>query len=97
MQSVRRNVTSLAGHVLKSAPSEEVVVLAWPLACGSAVAARTKALEFAEGMLRVSVPDAGWKAQLEAFSNQYCHKLSELCQVRVERISYEVGTATPSR
>ena len=91
MQSLRRNLGSLAALVLKDAPREEAVPLAWPLACGSAVAARTQAQEFANGMLRVRVPDLGWKAQLESFSPQYCQKLSELCQVKVERIFYEVG------
>ena len=91
MQSLRRNLGSLAAHVLKDAPREEAVALAWPLACGSAVAARTQAQEFADGTLRVRVPDPGWQTQLEAFSAQYCQKLSELCQVQVERISYEVG------
>ena len=44
---------------LRKAHADQVPLLAWPLACGSAVAARTHAFEFADGVLRVEVPDAG--------------------------------------
>ncbi len=43
-------------------PRGPVRVLAWPIACGQAVAARTSALDFDDGILRVEVPDAGWRS-----------------------------------
>src|SRR5579864_7632179 len=46
---------------LRRAPAGQAPILAWPLACGSAVAARTSALSFDNGILRVEVPDAGWR------------------------------------
>ena len=42
----------------------EAPLMAWPLVCGSAVAERTRALSFADGVLRVEVADAGWKSEL---------------------------------
>jgi len=90
MQSARRDLKSLAARVFKDSPAEEAVLLAWPLACGSAVAERTRAVDFQDGVLRVEVPDRGWQSQLEAFSLQYRHKISELLDVTVSRISYEV-------
>ncbi|HWC17287.1 MAG TPA: DciA family protein [Terriglobales bacterium] len=98
MQSARRDLQSLASRIFKEAPNEEAVLLAWPLACGSAVAERTRAINFQDGVLRVQVPDRGWQSQLEAFSAHYCHKISELLGVKVDRISYEVPyRARPAR
>ncbi len=91
MQSPRHDLQSLAARVLKDAPAEEAVVLAWPLACGSAVAERTLAVVFQNGTLRVRVPDPGWQSQLEDFSPQYKAKISQLTGINVERIRYELG------
>lgn len=91
MQSARQDVYSLARRILKDATPEDAVALAWPLACGSAVAQRTQAVAFSDGTLLVRVPDSGWKSQLEAFSPQYSHRLSELSGQTVKRISYEIS------
>ena len=91
MQSTRRDLKNLTAHILKGTEPSEAVVVAWPLACGSAVAARTEAVDFVNGTLRVRVPDSGWKAQLEDFSQTYLQKLSELSGSRINRIFYEVA------
>ena len=91
MQSTRNDVNSLAARVFKNAPAEEAVVLAWPLACGSAVAERTEAFSYQNGILRIRVPDRGWQSQLEDFSPQYKAKILSLTGVSVERIRYDLG------
>ncbi len=91
MQSTRNDVNSLAARVFKGAPAEEAVVLAWPLACGSAVAERTEAFSYQNGILRIRVPDRGWQSQLEDFSPQYKAKILSLTGVTVERIRYDFG------
>jgi len=97
MQSARDNLQSLAAQVLKNTAPEEAVVLAWPLVCGSAVAERAAAVAFENGTLFVRVPDKGWQSQLEAFTPQYLHRLSNLSGVAVKRISYEVSSASRSQ
>ena len=89
MQSARQDLNSLAARVLKNTPPEEAVVLAWPLACGSAVADRTHAFSYENGILRVRVPDRGWQAQLDDFSPQYKAKILQLTGVNIERIRYD--------
>lgn len=91
MQSTRNDVNSLAARVFKGAPAEEAVVLAWPLACGSAVAERTEAFSYQNGILQIRVPDRGWQSQLEDFSPQYKAKILSLTGVTVERIRYDFG------
>ena len=90
MQSARQDLQTLAARMLKDAPPEEAMVLAWPLACGSSVAERTQALSFQDGTLHIRVPDRGWQSQLEDFSPHYKARLSQLTGIHVERIRYEV-------
>lgn len=72
---------------LRKAPAGEGPLLAWPVACGSAVAARTRALEFVGGVLRVEVPDAGWRRELQSLAPRYLAALNRYlgdCVMRIE-------------
>ncbi len=71
---------------LRQAP--DAPLLAWPLACGSAVAERTRALEFTKGVLRVEVPDAGWRAELQRLAPQYLAVINRYATQAVERIHF---------
>jgi len=93
MRSTRYDLDSLASAVLKGAPSDQAVVLAWPLACGSAVAQKTEALGFADAILRIRVPDRGWQMQLQSFSARYVERLTKLAGTAVKRIEYEIARA----
>lgn len=90
MQRARESVKSVAGAVLEGTQANEAAVLAWPLVCGLAVAARTRALEFdaVAGELRVEVPDAAWRAQLSDLGAQYAAAMNDLINQRVERIRF---------
>jgi hypothetical protein len=77
------------GALRRSQPGEGPV-LAWPLACGSAVAARTRALQFADGILRVEVPDAGWRKELQGFAPQYLAVLNRYVAETVRRIEFVI-------
>src|SRR5437660_1525063 len=94
MQSARQNLESLAAQVLRNTDPAEGVVLIWPLVCGSAVAERARAVAFENETLRVAVPDKGWQSQLESFTPQYLHRLSNLAGVVVKRVSYEIAPAS---
>jgi len=66
-------------------------VLAWPLACGSAVAERTQAVGFQAGVLRVEVPDAGWRNELIHLAPRYVSALNRYSASRVERIEFVIA------
>jgi hypothetical protein len=57
MQPVAVGLQSIVIRSLRQAVPEEAPILAWPLVCGNSVSKRTRALDFAEGVLRVEVPD----------------------------------------
>ena len=73
-------------------------MLAWPLVCGAGVAAHTEAVSQADNRLRVIVPDATWKSQLQDFVPQYIHAMQQMTGIRLERINFEVaGSKRPQR
>lgn len=75
---------------LRRSPKAEAPLLAWPVACGSRVAERTRALEFAEGILRVEVPDQGWRTQMIALAPHYVAAMNRYTVQPVRRIEFVV-------
>jgi Dna[CI] antecedent, DciA len=75
---------------LHRAPAYEAPLLAWPLACGSAVAERTRAMEFSRGILRVEVPDAGWRAELQHLAPRYVAIINRYKVGTVSRIDFVI-------
>lgn len=76
----------------------EAPLMAWPVVCGSAVAERTRALAFVDGVLRVGVPDAGWKAELQGLAPRYLSAINKYTVQVVRRIEFVVVRSenTPS-
>jgi hypothetical protein len=75
---------------LRRVPQGEALPLAWPLVCGSVVAERTRALEFANAVLRVEVPDAGWKREMQSLAQRYLAVLNRYTGQKVERIEFVI-------
>jgi hypothetical protein len=83
---------NIMGALLRRQPPEDASVMAWPVVCGREVAARTRALVFAEGRLTVEVPDPAWRAQLAAFIPRYLSGLTELIGPVVREIRFVKGS-----
>jgi hypothetical protein len=77
---------------LHRAPRSESAVLAWPVACGSAVAERTRALSFSDGVLRVEVADAGWRRELIHLAPRYLALINKYSATLVKWIEFVVKT-----
>lgn len=91
MQPAGEVLKKVVERSLRKAPADQVPLLAWPLACGSAVAARTRALDFTDGILRVEVPDAGWRKELQALAPRYLVTLNQYCTETVTRVEFAVA------
>jgi predicted nucleic acid-binding Zn ribbon protein len=78
----------------KRMPSAEAALSAWPLVCGSAVAERTRAESFADGILRVTVADPAWKRELQMLAPRYVATLNKYVGQRVERIEFLIPAAS---
>ncbi len=75
---------------LRRVPPGQAPLLAWPLVCGSVVAERTRALEFANAVLRVEVPDAGWKREMQSLAPRYLATLNRYAGQKVARIEFMI-------
>jgi predicted nucleic acid-binding Zn ribbon protein len=92
MQSAGSALSEVLAELLRVAPTEEAIRLAWPVVCGSKVAARTLPVEFAGGVLRVQVPDRAWCAQLSDLEQRYRQEFARLLgSDTVRQIEFSVG------
>jgi predicted nucleic acid-binding Zn ribbon protein len=81
---------TIVARALHRAPAEESPLLAWPVACGSSVAERTRALAFSDGVLQVEVPDLGWRRELMALAPRYLAAINRYSAAAVARIEFVV-------
>ena len=84
---VNARLQKIAADLLQSAPANEAPLLAWPMACGSSVAGRTKALSFEDGVLTIGAADKAWCTQLHSFSDSYLQTLNRICPTKVSSLA----------
>jgi predicted nucleic acid-binding Zn ribbon protein len=91
MQQARVTLQKIFADKICHQAGGEAPLLAWPIACGAAVAEKTRALSFTDGVLVVAVPDAAWRKQLQSMSEQYVTRVAQLAGRVVKGISFVVG------
>lgn len=90
-EPIGAGLEKIVSSSLHRAPAGEGPLLAWPLACGSMVAARTRAMDFSKGVLRVEVPDKGWRAELQSLAPQYLAVINRYVAEDVNRVEFVVA------
>ena len=90
MEQAVSRLESVISRALQQVPAAESVLLSWPVACGSTVAERTRAVAFANGVLQVEVSDAGWRRELSALAPRYLAVVNRYARAKVERIEFFV-------
>lgn len=91
MEHAGAGLEKVVAGALRSVPADEAPVLAWPLACGHKVAERTRALSCTNGVLRVEVPDIGWRNELQALAPRYLAAVNRYVSQSVKRIEFVVA------
>ena len=91
MQPAGTELEKIVARSLRQAPPAQAPLMAWPVVCGSAVAERTQALSFDNGVLRVAVPDAGWKSELQVLAPRYLASINRYTVEMVCRIEFVVS------
>ena len=97
MQQAGAGLDKLVAGSLHRARANDAPILAWPVACGHAVAQRTRALDFVDGILRVEVPDAGWRSELKGLAPRYLAAINRYVSKNVSRIEFVVLNKDASR
>ena len=81
MERATSGLKKIVLDAIRQARPEQAPLLAWPVIVGRAIAGQTKALEFANGVLRVEVPDKNWRSELSAFAGQYIAAYRQIAKV----------------
>jgi predicted nucleic acid-binding Zn ribbon protein len=76
---------------LRQAPPKEAPLMAWPVVCGSAVAERTRAVAFLDGVLTVEVTNSCWKLELQMLTPQYLAAINRYTTEAVRKIEFVVS------
>ena len=90
MQSAGSDLEKIVARSLRQLPPAQAPLMAWPVVCGSSVAERTRALSFADGVLRVVVADPGWKSELQSLAPRYLASINRYTVEAVRRIDFVV-------
>jgi hypothetical protein len=88
MRHASSTLKKIFADTLRREGGDSAPLLAWPLACGSATAAKTNALSYAEGLLTVEVSDPGWRQQLPSLVPRYLVALNQISTQRVDSIKF---------
>jgi Dna[CI] antecedent, DciA len=91
MQQAGGGLEKIVAQSLRQSPAPEGPLLAWPVVCGSAVAERTRALKFADGVLHVEVADAGWRRELQVLAPRYVATINRYTVETVRHIDFVVA------
>jgi hypothetical protein len=96
VQSARDGLQKIIADAIRRSPAAEAPLHGWPLACGATVAARTRALVYSDGVLRVEVPDAQWRSELLALAPRYLATLNQFAKVkRIEFVTAQESGGRP--
>src|SRR5205823_10676099 len=97
MEHAAAGLQKIVSDALRRTPPGQAPLLAWPLACGTAVAERTRVLDYSQGVLRVEVPDSGWRSELQTLAPQYVAVINRYVAETVRRIDFVTSSATKIR
>ena len=95
MEHAGAGLEKIVAQSLRQSPAGQAPLMAWPLVCGSAVAERSQALSFDDGVLRVEVADARWKSELQSLAPRYLAAINRYTTEAVRRIEF-IFIVTPS-
>ena len=95
MEPAGSDLEKIVARSLRQAPPLEAPLMAWPVVCGSAVAERTRAVSFLDGVLRVAVPEVRWKLELQSLAPKYLSAINRYTIEPVRRIEFVVTSADP--
>lgn len=88
MEQAGSGLEKIVAQSLRQASPAEAPLMAWPVVCGSAVAERTRALRFEDGVLCVEVAGPRWKSELQALAPQYLAVINRYTTAAVRRIEF---------
>jgi predicted nucleic acid-binding Zn ribbon protein len=90
MEGMRGLLRGSLGTSLKAMRTEDRLAAAWPVACGSAMAAHGEVMGYVDGVVSVVVSDKAWMQQMQSMSGTLERELGKVAGVTVSKIHFEV-------
>lgn len=88
MEQARNTLQKIVAETLRRMPAEQIPLAAWEFAAGRAVAEKTRAVSFANGVLTIEVQDETWRAQLSSMTPHFISALRGFRADMVERLKF---------
>jgi len=89
MLGIRDVLRGSLAHSLRALSDADRLAGAWPVACGTAMAAHGEIVAFEQGVLFVQVSDATWLSQMVSMRTHLRNELSRIADVPVTEIHFE--------
>jgi predicted nucleic acid-binding Zn ribbon protein len=93
LEQASSGLEKIVAQSLRLAPPSQAPLMAWPVVCGSAVAERTRAVGYEDGVLRVEVAGQRWKAELQSLAPRYLAVINRYTTEAVRRIEFVVAAS----
>jgi Dna[CI] antecedent, DciA len=94
MEGMRDLLKGALGRSLSRLQAEDKLAVAWPVACGRALAERGTIVGFADGLVHVEVTDGAWLRQMMSMRGQLASEMGRIAGVQVRGIHFEVKGKT---
>lgn len=89
LEGIRSVLRSSLARSLRTLSDHDRLSVAWPVACGRAMAEHGEIVGFSGGVLEVEVADAAWLHQMVNMRGQLTAEMSRIAGVRVREIHFE--------
>jgi len=90
MQGIRDVLRGSLAHSLRALSDADRLASAWPVACGSAMAAHGEVVAFEHGILSIQVSDNTWLSQMISMRTHLRNELARIAAVPVTEIHFEL-------
>jgi len=90
LEDMRGVLRGSIGRSLGALSDTDRLAAAWPVVCGSAMAAHGEVAGFFEGTVTVAVTDAAWMSQMMSLRGVLEHELARVARVKVTAIHFEL-------
>ncbi|MBS1813501.1 MAG: DUF721 domain-containing protein [Acidobacteria bacterium] len=89
MESMRDLLRGELAHSLQSLPPLERLAMAWPVAAGSSIAARSAVSALDKGVCTIQVETPQWLAQLRPMEERLRIMLTDVAKVPLTALHFE--------
>jgi hypothetical protein len=90
LEGMRDLVRGSMGRSLRALADEDRLVVAWPVACGKAMAERGAVVGYVDGVVLLQVADEVWMRQMMSMRTQLAGEMARISGVKVSEIHFEM-------